>query len=85
VIGDRDELQDQPQITGDMILLRRIPPNNSTTPLQDGRVRPNSDNFKDDEDGELCVDLKLDDQQPERTLAGHDKFGWPAPGSGTSL
>jgi len=75
VAGDEEAPQDQPRIADDTVVLRRIPPHNSTSPLPEGDFRPNSDNFKDDEDGELCVDLKLDDEQPARTLEGHDGFG----------
>ena len=72
-MGDGEELLEPPPLPDDAVVLRRIP-DNSTTPYLNS-VRPNSDNFKDEHDGECSVDLYVDEQQPERTLDGHDGYG----------
>src|SRR5947209_1061798 len=68
------ERQDDPSISGDIVLLRRIPPGaDRVTWDEQGNPRPSSFNFKDAED-ELSVNIASDTTHAE-VLAGHDGFG----------
>lgn len=68
------ERQDDPAISGDVVLLRRIPPwADRVTWDEQGNPRASSFNFKDDEN-ELSVHLASETTADE-LLAGHDGFG----------
>jgi len=67
-----DIFEDDPSIPDDMCLLRRVPPNRVVTEEK----RPQSDTFSNSSDGTgTSVDLAIDENQIERTLADFPDFG----------
>src|SRR5690349_19461016 len=66
--------QDDPTISGDRILYRRIPPQADRVTWDDqGHPTPSSFNFKDAQD-ELSLHL-AEETSPEQVLSGHQGFG----------
>ena len=64
--------KDDPTIPPEMRVLHRVHPNNYV----DSEDRPASSEFDNSSDGSgTSADLMEDDDQPERTLAGHEGFG----------
>ena len=66
--------QDDPSISGDLLLLRRIPPRGDRVSwAEDGTPIPSSFNFKDKDD-ELSVYIRVE-TTAEAVLHGHPGFG----------
>jgi hypothetical protein len=65
--------QDDPLLSGDLYLLRRIPPWAERVTWTGGEPIPSSQNFKD-QHGELSFHLEQE-TTVEEVLAGHDGFG----------
>jgi hypothetical protein len=65
---------DDPTVSGDMVLLRRIPPKGDRVQWDaDGKPTPSSQNFKD-KDNELSTYIAAEATE-EQVLAGHEGFG----------
>lgn len=69
-----DECADDPAISPETKLLRRIPPGRWRKDASD--PRPDSDNFSIDQDGTgTSVDIWEGELPPEECLEGHEGFG----------
>jgi hypothetical protein len=65
--------QDDPEIAGDIVFYRRIPPWAGRVEWKEGAVNFTSANFKDAEQ-ELSIH-RASETTPEQVLAGHETFG----------
>jgi hypothetical protein len=65
--------QDDPALTGELLLYRRIPPKGDRVTWENGVPIPSTQNFRDKEN-ELSLYI-ANETTPQAVLQGHDGFG----------